>query len=143
MNKTITEKKNIEYGVADTSYQVVGGLVGIKKLVDDFYLHMDNLPKAKGIRDMHSSNLVESKLKLSYFLSGWLGGPKLYEEHFGGINIPLAHQHISVGFVEMEAWLLCIQRAIDRQNYEPTFKVYLLAQLRIPAERIRKVSQHD
>jgi len=143
MNDTTTDKNNITYGIADTSYKMAGSLVGITKLVEDFYFYMESLPEAKGIRTMHSTDLVESKLKLSYFLSGWLGGLKLYAEHFGGINIPLAHIHLPIGFVEMEAWLLCMQKAINRQGYETTFKDYLLAQFRIPAERIRKVSQHD
>lgn len=143
MNKAITTKIGSEYGVADTSYNMAGGLTGITKLVDDFYFNMDDLAEAKKIRGMHANDLADSKLKLSYFLSGWLGGPKLYAEHFGGINIPLAHQHLSVGTNEMEAWLLCMQKAIDNQDYEPSFKVYLLTQLRVPAERIRMVSQHD
>ena len=75
-----------------------------------------------------------------YFLSGWLGGPKLYAEHFGGINIPLAHKHLTVGVAESEAWLLCMQKAEDKQNYEAPFKLYLMEQLRVPAERIRQVS---
>ena len=89
---------------------------------------------------MHANDLSESSKKLSYFLSGWLGGPKLYLNTYGSINIPLAHKHLSVGLAESEAWLLCMQKAVDSQPYEETFKVYLMEQLRVPAERIRMVS---
>ena len=44
------------------------------------------------------------------------------------------------GIEESEAWLLCMQKAVDLQPYEADFKVYLMEQLRVPAERIRKVS---
>jgi len=98
------------------------------------------LPQAKNIKEMHSPDLSESRTKLSYFLSGWLGGPKLYAQHYGSINIPLAHKHLSVGTKESEAWLLCMQKAIDKQPYEQSFKIYLMAQLRVPADRIRMVS---
>ncbi|WP_342665422.1 globin [Psychromonas arctica] len=96
----------MEYGVGDNSYTMAGKLAGISKLVDDFYINMDNFPEAKKVRSMHSSDLFESKKKLAYFLSGWLGGPKLYAEHYGSINIPAAHQHLSVGVEESNAWLL-------------------------------------
>jgi hemoglobin len=89
---------------------------------------------------MHQDDLSLSSKKLAYFLSGWLGGPKLYAEHFGSINIPLSHKHLSVGLDETEAWLLCMQKAVDNQNYESQFKLYLMEQLRVPAERIRQVS---
>jgi hemoglobin len=80
-------------------------------------------------------------LEKSYlFLSGWLGGPKLYAECYGSINIPLAHKHLSVGIEESEAWLFCMQKAIDKQPYEAAFKIYLMKQLRVPAERIRMAS---
>ncbi|MEJ6079726.1 group II truncated hemoglobin [Vibrio sp. 1-Bac 57] len=128
---------NMEYGVGDNSYTMAGKLAGISKLVDDFYINMDNFPEAKKVRAMHSSDLFESKKKLAYFLSGWLGGPKLYAENYGSINIPAAHQHLSVGVEESNAWLLCMEKAIDQQPYEAAFKVYLLEQLSIPAARIR------
>ncbi len=132
--------KHSKFGVGDTSYAMAGKLSGITKLVDDFYNNMNAFSVSKKIRGMHPSNLSESRQKLSYFLSGWLGGPKLYAEKYGCINIPFAHKHLSVGFEESEAWLLCMQKAVDVQDYEESFKVYLMEQLRVPAQRIRMVS---
>lgn len=129
------------YGTADASYKAAGQLAGITQLVDDFYSHMDTFPEAYEIRHMHGGDLSESRLKLSYFLSGWLGGPKLYAEHFGGISVPGFHQHLTIGEPERDAWLLCMQQAIDQQPYDDAFKAYLLAQLRIPAERVRLASE--
>jgi len=126
-----------EYGAGDNSYRMAGELAGITQLVDVFYHNMDTFPESKKIRAMHPADLVESRKKLAYFLSGWLGGPKLYSEHFGSIRIPLAHKHLSVGVEESEAWLFCMKKAIDQQPYEEPFKVYLIEQLRVPAERIR------
>ncbi len=116
---------------------MAGELAGITQLVDDFYRNMDTFKESKHIRDMHPDDLSESRKKLTYFLSGWLGGPRLYTEHYGSINIPQAHRHLSVGVAESEAWLCCMEKAIDQQPYKDEFKAYLLAQLRIPAERIR------
>ncbi|NQZ28700.1 MAG: group II truncated hemoglobin [Colwellia sp.] len=132
--------RSCEYGVGDNSYTMAGELLGITKLVDEFYNNMNDFSESKKIRDMHSSDLTESRKKLAYFLSGWLGGPKLYAESYGSINIPLAHKHLTVGIEESEAWLLCMQKSVDSQPYEKAFKIYLMAQLRVPAERIRMVS---
>jgi hemoglobin len=132
--------KSCDYGVGDNSYKMAGELSGITQLVDDFYTNMASFKESQKIRNMHPDDLSASRQKLSYFLSGWLGGPKLYAEHYGSINIPLAHKHFSVGIAESEAWLLCMQKAVDKQPYEASFKVYLMQQLRVPAERIVTVS---
>ena len=132
--------KTCEYGVGSNSYLMAGELLGIIRLVDEFYKKMDELAESKKIRDMHSVDLTESKQKLAYFLSGWLGGPKLYAEHYGSINIPLAHKHLSIGAEESDAWLLCMQEAINTQPYEAAFKTYLMKQLRVPVEKTRMVS---
>jgi hemoglobin len=131
---------NPSYGTLDASYQAAGELAGITALVDAFYGYMETLPEAAKIRAMHPQDLAESRRKLSYFLSGWLGGPKLYAEHYGGIRIPLFHKPFPIGDAERDAWLLCMQKAIAEQPYTDDFKDYLLTQLRVPAERIRQVN---
>lgn len=128
-----------EYGVGDNSYKAAGELAGITRLVDDFYDNMCTFSEAKKIRDMHPGDLTESRTKLAYFLSGWLGGPRIYATTFGSLSIPAAHQHLPVGKAESEAWLTCMQKALQSQPYEESFKVYLITQLRVPAERIRAV----
>jgi len=99
--------KSCEYGLGDNSYRMAGELPGIIKLVDEFYRNMDTFPEAKKIRAMHPADLSKSRTKLACFLSGWLGGPKLYAENYGSINIPLVHKHLSVGITESEAWIFC------------------------------------
>ncbi|HEY9033290.1 MAG TPA: group II truncated hemoglobin [Pseudomonadales bacterium] len=127
------------YGVGDTSFHAAGGEAGIRRLVDEFYRQMDSLPEARQIRAMHPAGLAESSDKLARFLCGWLGGPRLYREKYGPIHIPAAHAHLAIGSEARDAWLLCMEKAIARQDYAPDFKVYLLAQLGVPAERCRTV----
>ena len=131
----------LAFGEGDASYRAAGELAGITALVDDFYAVMDTEPHAAVIRAMHPDDLSSSRQRLSYFLSGWLGGPRLYREHFVAISIPDIHKHLRIGSEERDQWLWCMQRALDRQDYPPEFKEYLLAQLSIPAERVRQRSQ--
>jgi len=126
-----------EYGVGDGSYQAAGCLEGITLLVDDFYRIMDESVDAEGVRKMHPKDLELSRKKLSYFLSAWLGGPRLYSEHFGPISIPGVHSHLTVGETERDVWIDCMAKAAALQPYEDAFKVYLIEQLKVPAERIR------
>jgi hemoglobin len=125
------------YGTDDCSYQAAGQYEGLQKLTDRFYFYMESLPEAKIIRAMHRSDLTESKEKLARFLSGWLGGPKLYSQKYGPIAIPKAHHYLPIGSAERDAWLLCMQKALAEQPYSDDFKQYMIEQLFVPAERCR------
>jgi hemoglobin len=128
------------YGVGDNSYQAAGELTGIIKLVDDFYDNMDTFSEAATIRKMHPKDSTASRKKLTYFLSGWMGGPRLYTDHYGPISIPGFHKNFAIGDAERDAWLLCMQKAIAAQPYQDSFKEYLFAQITIPAERVKQMS---
>lgn len=126
-----------QYGDGDASYQAAGQFEGLQQLAEHFYFYMDTLPEAAVIRAMHGDDLTESKDKLARFLSAWLGGPKLYSEKYGPIAIPRAHAHLPIGASERDAWLLCMEKALAGQPYADDFKMYMLRQLAIPAERCR------
>ncbi len=129
------------YGFEDATYQAVGGLDGLIKLVDDFYAAMETLPEAAKVRAMHTEDLTMSRDKLVCFLSGWMGGPSIYAEKYGPVVIPLAHKHIVIDEEDRDVWLLCMQTALDKQGYPQALKRYLMEQLYVPAERIRQVSR--
>ncbi|CAD5110273.1 group II truncated hemoglobin [Zestomonas carbonaria] len=130
------------FGVGDASYQAVGGIEGIRRLVDDFYRIMDESPEAADLRRLHPESLDQSRDKLACFLSGWLGGPRLFSEKYGPIAIPSFHAQWPVDESLSAAWLGCMEQAIARQDYSPEFAEYLLAQLRVPAQRIVQASRN-
>lgn len=131
-----------KYGVGDNSYQAAGQLEGISALVDSFYEAMDTLPSARHIRAMHAPDLDDAKRRFSYFLSGWLGGPRLHKEHFGGVHVPRFHQQFPIGDAERDAWLECMAVAIEQQPFAAGFKEYLLEQLKVPANAIVRVNKN-
>lgn len=133
----MTELTVLTYGHDDASYQAAGGLEGITRLVDRFYDLMDSLPEAKTLRAMHSRDLTDSRQKLVYFLSGWLGGPKLFAEHFGPISLPVAHSHLPVNQETRDSWLLCMDLALQQLDYHGEFREYLMKKFAVPAESIR------
>lgn len=130
-----------EYGKGDNTYQAVGKIAGIKMLVDDFYGFMDTLAEAQVIRAQHPEDLTVSSDKLALFLSGWMGGPKLYQEKYGAISIPGSHCHLPIGESEKDAWMLCMAKAMEKQNYPQDLSDYLLKQFNFPAQRIVATSR--
>lgn len=127
----------LPYGKDDHSFKAAGSEQGIRRLVNAFYDAMETRADATAIRSMHSDDLSESRDKLSRFLCGWLGGPKLFSEKYGPIKIPQAHRHLIIGSADRDAWLACMQQALISQPYHEDFKRYLLKELYVPAERSR------
>lgn len=126
-----------KYGEGDTSFQAAGGEEGIRKLANAFYDAMEQQPEAAVILKMHMTDLDVSRDKLARFLCGWLGGPKLYSEKYGPIQIPKAHGHLDIGTKERDAWLKCMELALAQQPYAEAFKRYMLKELFTPANRSR------
>ncbi|MDF1798830.1 MAG: group II truncated hemoglobin [Planctomycetota bacterium] len=136
-----SETEKTPFGQGDASYRAAGGFEGLVDLVERFYGHMDELPVAARIRAMHPPDLTTSKDKLARFLAGWLGGPRLFDETYGPISIPMFHHHLDVREDGRDAWLACMQAALAETDHDPAFKRYLMSALAIPAERIRIVAE--
>lgn len=129
-----------KYGKGDATHHALGGVRGIRRLVEAFYREMDTRPEARVVRAMHPPDLGESIERLTAFLSGWTGGPRLYAERYGTISIPGFHQHLPIGEPERDAWLSCMRRAAHAVALDDDLAEYLLAALFVPAERIREVA---
>ncbi|WP_317930496.1 group II truncated hemoglobin [Halioxenophilus sp. WMMB6] len=125
------------FGVGDGSYRAVGELVGLEALVERFYQIMETEPRFLRIRNMHAQDLTVSKAKLVAFLSGWLGGPKLFAEQYGSISLPVAHKHLPINMGDKEAWLDCMQQALTELGYPDELITHLLQKFATPAESIR------
>ncbi len=128
------------YGTGSTSFEAADGEAGITRLVDAFFDRMRSDPRFKTIYDMHPNDNVVSRDKLSRFLCGWLGGPKRFQEKYGRISLPLAHRHLPIVEAERDQWLICMAESVDEQPFAADFKHYLMEQLAVPAEAIRRRS---
>lgn len=126
------------YGTDDASYQAAGGETGIRQLVDGFFDRMGTDERFATIYAMHPDDIDMSRDKLARFLCGWLGGPKLYNEKYGAIGIPRVHAHLPIGMAERDQWLTCMSETVDLQPFAADFKAYLMEQLYVPAEAVRR-----
>lgn len=127
------------YREGDAAYQAAGGIEGLKKLTQDFYQLMDTRPEFEPIRNLHHEALSVASEKLALFLSGYFDGPDLYREKYGQFRLAAFHQSIPIRTVDRDAWLACMQLALDQQPWESAFKEHVIQRLQTPAERCRNL----
>lgn len=111
--------------ISNPHYQLLGGEQGIRKLVGRFYELMDELPEARELRALHPADLSNAQERLFMFLSGWLGGPSLYEARFGHPRLRQKHMSFPIGEAERDAWMLCMTRALEEIVAEPSLRLQL------------------
>jgi hemoglobin len=131
------EQLHAYYREGDHQFQLAGGVEGITKLANDFYDQMETLKKARKILYMHPTDLTVSREKLARFLCGYMNGPELYEEKYGPLALGPAHSHLAIGSPEKNAWLLCMEKALEMQPYPQEFKDFMYMRLCVPAGRIQ------
>lgn len=120
-----------------TPFEKLGGLDGVKAISKKFYEIMGRLPEAKTVLDMHPTQLETSEEKLYLFLSGWLGGPRLYEEQFGHPRLRARHLPFSIGKEERNQWILCMVHAFDELQIPEPIRSEVLHQLLNLANHMR------
>jgi len=96
-----------------TPFDHFGGQPTVDRLVDLFYHRMDTLPEARTIRALHPPDLEPIKSLLKKYLAEWLGGPKHYSSERGHPRLRARHLPFPIGSAERDAWLLCMNGAID------------------------------
>jgi len=94
-------------------YERIGGETQVRRLVQHFYFHMDELSEAKKVRDMHAPDLKGAEDKLFMFLSGWMGGPSLFIEKFGHPRLRQRHINFVIDESARDQWMLCMKHALD------------------------------
>ncbi len=118
-------------------YELIGGEPVVRKICQRFYEIMETMPEVKGIRDMHPENLRGSEEKLFMFLSGWLGGPNLFQERFGHPRLRMRHFPFAIGKSERDQWMLCMVHAFEDVGIQEPMRSELLHSLLNLADHMR------
>lgn len=120
-----------------TLYEKLGGDRGIREIVDAFYDIMDSDPEAATIRRLHPDDLTESRERLYLFLSGWAGGPALYNEKHGHPRLRARHLPFSIGNEEAAQWLYCMDAALKLRAVEAETGEWMMRSLTMTAMHMR------
>lgn len=97
-----------------TAYARLGGEPAVRALVERFYELMDTLPEAQELRRLHP-DMERAADSLFKFLSGWFGGPPLYQRERGHPRLRMRHLPFAIGPAARDQWLLCMRRALAEQ----------------------------
>ena len=122
-------------------YEMIGGEIGLRSLVNRFYDLMETSPEAETIRAFHAKSLKQSREKLFMFLSGWSGGPQLYVERFGHPRLRMRHMPVPIGKIERDEWLWCMNKALDESQLNPRLVEYLKARFAETADFMRNQAE--
>lgn len=74
---------------------------------------------------MHADDLTSVKEVLKRYLGEWLGGPKLYSQERGHPRLRQRHMHFRIGTDERDAWMLCMQGALDEVVADVSLRSHL------------------
>ncbi|MDB5947381.1 MAG: hypothetical protein JWQ33_2407, partial [Ramlibacter sp.] len=101
-----------------TPFEWIGGEDKVKALVERFYDLMDLEPGYAALRAAHGSELTKARQHLFWFLCGWLGGPQHFTDRFGHPKLRLRHMPFSIGVVERDQWLACMDQAMGETGVD-------------------------
>jgi hemoglobin len=118
-------------------YDLIGGEPVVRGLVDRFYDLMDLEPRYAALRAAHGTELSGARQKLFMFLSGWLGGPPLYTQEHGHPRLRMRHMPFSIGVLERDQWVACMDQAMGEVGIEPTLRARLKASFMQTADWMR------
>ncbi|HVK95874.1 MAG TPA: group II truncated hemoglobin [Noviherbaspirillum sp.] len=99
-----------------SAFDLIGGQLKLRELVDRFYDLMDLESEFAGIRALHPASLDGSRDKLYWFLCGWTGGPDMYVERFGHPRLRARHLPYAIASSERDQWLRCMAWAMQDEN---------------------------
>lgn len=122
----------------ESLYDLVGGEDGVLKLVKVFYDIVETHPDGHKLHLLHlrGHGLAHSRIEQFNFLSGFLGGPKLYIEKHGHSNVRTMHEHVKINDESKDIWLKCMLLAIDQVGLATDTKNKLMGNFTVVAERL-------
>jgi hemoglobin len=109
-------------------YQQIGGEAAVRSLVETFYDIVEQEPAGAPLYLLHlrGHGVTHSRLEQFNFLSGFLGGPRLYVERHGHSDVRQMHAHVAIDSAARDAWLACMEMAIDRVGLDHAIKAQMM-----------------
>jgi hemoglobin len=110
---TSSQDNTVHPTPGQTPYQLIGGEAAVRKLANRFYDIMATAPEAKELYAIHPLPLDGIRQKFFEFLSGWLGGPALFEQKYGHPRLRARHLPFTVNQQLRDQWMFCMNQALD------------------------------
>jgi hemoglobin len=125
-----------------TVYQMIGGEQALERLVEKFYDIIETDADGAIVHALHLKGFGMSHVRLAQFefLSGFFGGPQYYAQRMGHANLRAMHEHIQIGSAEVNAWLICMEKALDALELSADLKTKLMLHFTRSAESLKSSS---
>lgn len=111
------------WGDAATPYEEIGGGDGVRRLSAAFYDVIEE--ESPTLRALLPASTVNTRKKFAMYLSGWLGGPPLYEKRWGHPRLRMRHMPFRIATTEAEEWMRCMREAMDRVDVPRPLRTFL------------------
>ncbi|MGI2261295.1 group II truncated hemoglobin [Shewanella sp. GXUN23E] len=123
LKKLFSGQESTDNGERDprqsNAYDRIGGEAVIKALAHQFYQEMQSQPETRELLAIHKAPIAQSEQKLFEFLSGWLGGPQLYQQKYGHPALRARHMPFAIDDNLRDQWLICMQAALVKEVKNP------------------------
>ncbi len=108
-------------------FERIGGEGPVRELVERFYDAMDESePELAALHRCENGRVSRAtRDRFALFLIGWLGGPQHYMERYGHPRLRMRHGHVPVNTRMRDAWLRCMQKALDGSSVDPDLRGFL------------------
>lgn len=97
----------------NTPYMLIGGEKGTRLLAERFYDIMESAPEATELLAIHPQPMHSIRQRFFEYLSGWLGGPPLFEKQYGHPRLRARHLPFTVTPMMRDQWMFCMNRALQ------------------------------
>lgn len=119
------------------AYDLIGGEKVIRAIANSFYQRMANSAETATLLAMHRASIARSEQKLFEFLSGWLGGPQLYQQKYGHPALRARHMHFAIDEAMRDQWLFCMKFAIEENIHKPKHSAAIYEAIATLADHMR------
>ncbi len=111
------------WGDQQSPYVEIGGDEKVRQFAETFYDRIE--AESPTLRKMLPTNTRKTREKFFMFLTGWLGGPPLYEMKWGHPQLRMRHFPFKIGEYEAQEWMRCMRMTMDDIGMAEPLRSYL------------------
>lgn len=113
-----------------TIYEAIGGEAVVEQIVNSLYKHV---AQHEALIPIFPEDLTETAYKQRLFLTQFFGGPNLYIQKIGHPMLKRRHLPFEITFERRNAWLECMDKALDEADVEEPYRTAIFDRLSLTA----------
>ena len=97
-----------------TLYDRLGGEAGLTALIDKYIEILQRSPDYDELRRWYVNGMAHYRARMIEYLTGWFGGPALYNQKHGLPQLRENHQRMRITAELRDLWFGCMQEALEQ-----------------------------